>query len=199
MRKIFVLTFLSMDGVLQGPGGPDEDPSGNFKYCGWIVPYFDEFLGEIMSEQMKQPFNLLLGRITYDIFSGHWPKSADEWPGINESTKYVVSKRDLELRWENSIQLKGNIVEEIEKLKAEDGPDLYVYGSSQLIQTLFQHHLVDELWLKIFPITLGQGKRLFGKGTLPARYDLIESKVSPNGVIVTKYKRAGQVKTGSFT
>lgn len=188
-----------MDGVLQGPGKPDEDPSGNFKYCGWTVPYFDEFLGEIMNNQMKQPFNLLLGRITYDIFSGHWPKNADEWPGINKSTKYVVSKQGLELRWENSIQLKGNIVEEIKKLKAEDGPDLYVYGSSQLIQTLFQHDLVDELWLKIFPITLGVGKRLFGKGTLPARYELLETKISPNGVIVTKYKRAGEVETESFS
>ncbi len=199
MRKIIVLTFLSMDGVLQGPGGPDEDSSGNFKYCGWIVPYFDNFLGEIMGNQMKQPFNLLLGRTTYDIFAGHWPRNAEEWPGINESAKYVVSKQDLKFDWENSFQLKGNIVEEIEKLKAEDGPNLYVYGSSQLTQTLFQNDLVDELWLKTFPITLGAGKKLFGKGTLPARYELMETKVSAKGVIVTRYKRAGEVKTGTFS
>lgn len=190
MRKIKVLTFLSMDGVLQGPGGPDEDASGNFKYCGWTVPYFDGFLGEIMSEQMKQPFNLLLGRTTYDIFAAHWPHHAEEWPGINESTKYVVSKQDLDLSWENSVQLKGDFVTEIERLKSEDGPDLYVYGSGQLAQALFQHDLIDELWLKIFPITLGTGKRLFDEGTLPARYELKESSVSPKGVIVANYKRA---------
>lgn|SRR5690625_3412128 len=198
MRKIKVLTFLSMDGVLQGPGGPDEDASGNFKYCGWTVPYFDGFLGEIMSEQMKQPFNLLLGRTTYDIFAAHWPHHAEEWPGINESTKYVVSKQDLDLSWENSVQLKGDFVTEIERLKSEDGPDLYVYGSGQLAQALFQHDLIDELWLKIFPITLGTGKRLFDEGTLPARYELKESSVSPKGVIVANYKRAGEVKTDTF-
>lgn len=198
MRKIKVLTFLSMDGILQGPGGPDEDASGNFKYCGWTVPYFDGFLGEIMSEQMKQPFNLLLGRTTYDIFAAHWPHHAEEWPGINESTKYVVSKQDLDLSWENSVQLKGDFVTEIERLKSEDGPDLYVYGSGQLAQALFQHDLIDELWLKIFPITLGTGKRLFDEGTLPARYELKESSVSPKGVIVANYKRAGEVKTDTF-
>ncbi len=198
MRKIKVLTFLSMDGVLQGPGGPDEDASGNFKYCGWTVPYFDGFLGEIMSEQMKQPFNLLLGRTTYDIFAAHWPHHAEEWPRINESTKYVVSKQDLDLSWENSVQLKGDFVTEIERLKSEDGPDLYVYGSGQLAQALFQHDLIDELWLKIFPITLGTGKRLFDEGTLPARYELKESSVSPKGVIVANYKRAGEVKTDTF-
>lgn len=199
MRKIKVLTFLSMDGVLQGPGGPDEDASGNFKYCGWTVPYFDGFLGEIMSEQMKQPFNLLLGRTTYDIFAAHWPHHAEEWPGINESTKYVVSKQDLDLSWENSVQLKGDFVTEIERLKSKDGPDLYVYGSGQLAQALFQHDLIDELWLKIFPITLGTGKRLFDEGTLPARYELKESSVSPKGVIVANYKRAGEVKTDTFS
>lgn len=187
-----------MDGILQGPGGPDEDASGNFKYCGWTAPYFDGFLGEIMSEQMKQPFNLLLGRTTYDIFAAHWPHHAEEWPGINESTKYVVSKQDLDLSWENSVQLKGDFVTEIERLKSEDGPDLYVYGSGQLAQALFQHDLIDELWLKIFPITLGTGKRLFDEGTLPARYELKESSVSPKGVIVANYKRAGEVKTDTF-
>src|SRR5699024_7968294 len=149
MRKIIASTFLSLDGILQGPGGPEEDLSRNFKYCGWTVPYFDEFLGEIMAEQMKQPFSLLLGRLTYDIFAAHWPRHAEEWSGIYESTKYVVSNQDLELRWQNSIQLKGNIITEIKKLKSENDPDLYVYGSGQLVQTLFQYDLIDELWLKI--------------------------------------------------
>lgn len=140
-----------------------------------------------------------MGRITYNIFAAHWPHHAEEWPGINESTKYVVSKQDLDFTWENLVQLKGNIVEEIEKLKAEDGPDLYVYGSGQLVQTLFQHDLVDELWLKIFPITLGQGKRLFAEGTIPAQYKLEQNKITPKGVIVVNYVRDGKVKTGAFS
>lgn len=199
MRKIIVLTFLSLDGIMQAPGGEKEDSSENFEFGGWTVPYFDEFLGNIMGKQMKPPFNLLLGRITYDIFAAHWPNHAEEWPGINESTKYVVSNQNLNFSWQNSVQLKGNIVEEVERLKTEDGPNLYVHGSSQFIQTLFQHDLVDELWLKIFPITLGTGKRLFDEGTLPTQYELMDSKVSPKGVIVANYKRTGEVKTDSFS
>lgn len=198
MRKIIVLTFLTLDGILQAPGGPEEDTSGNFKYGGWTVPYFDDFSAKVMAEQMKQPFSLLLGRKTFEIFASYWPKHADAWPGINESTKYVVSHTPSSSEWQNSIFLKGDIVEELKKLKQEDGPDLQVYGSGNLIQTLLQHDLVDELWLKIFPITLGTGKRLFDTGTIPAAFSLIESKTSPSGVIYASYKRAGQVKTGSF-
>lgn len=198
MRKLIVLTFLSLDGIIQAPGSTEEDTSGGFKYGGWTVPYFDKLLGNVMDEQMGKPFDLLLGRVTYDIFASYWPEHADEWPGINEATKYVVSHESLELTWENSVQLEGNVVEEIKELKSGDGPDLQVYGSGNFIQTLLKHDLVDELWLKTFPITLGTGKRLFAEGTIPAAFELIDSKVSSSGVIVANYKRAGEVKTGSF-
>ncbi|HYF05127.1 MAG TPA: dihydrofolate reductase family protein [Patescibacteria group bacterium] len=198
MRKIIVLTFLTLDGVMQAPGGPEEDTSGGFEYGGWTVPYFDEMAGQIMAEQMKQPFNLLLGRKTFEIFASYWPSHADQWPGINESTKYVVSNTLNSPAWENSVVIKGDVIEELKKLKAETGPDLKVYGSGKLVQTLLQHDLVDELWLKIFPITLGQGKRLFAEGTIPAAFILTSSHVSPRGVILANYQRAGEVKTGSF-
>lgn len=188
MRKIIVLTFLSIDGVMQAPGGANEDPSGGFKHGGWIFPHFDAFLGKVMEKQMKQPFSLLMGRTTYDIFAAHWPYHAEEWPGINEAAKYVVSTQDIAFTWQNSVLLKGDSLKAIKKLKAEQGPDLYVYGSGQLIQTLLKQNLIDELWLKIFPITLGYGKRLFGEGTCPTHYELMESKVSPKGVIVANYK-----------
>lgn len=193
-----MLTFVTLDGVMQAPGGPEEDTSGGFKYGGWTVPYFDEFLGEVMGEQMKQPFNLLLGRKTFEIFASYWPHHASDWPGINEAAKYVVSNTLTKHDWKNSIFINGDVVGEIKKLKMQDGPDLKVYGSSKLFQTLLQHDLVDELWLKIFPITLGSGKRLFGDGTIPASFKLLESKVSPMGVIVATYKRDGEIKRGSF-
>ena len=198
MRKIIVLTFITIDGVMQAPGGPEEDTSGGFEYGGWTVPYFDEFSMKVMEEQMKQPFALFLGRKTFEIFASYWPQHASEWPGINESTKYVVSNTLAKHDWENSIFIKGNVVEEIKKLKAQDGPDLQVYGSGKLIQTLLKHDLVDELRLKTFPITLGSGKRLFAEGTIPAAFKLTDSKVSPSGVIFANYERAGEVKTGSF-
>jgi dihydrofolate reductase len=198
MRKIIVLSFISLDGVMQAPGGPEEDTSGGFKYGGWTFPYFDEFAGKIMEEQMSKTFALLLGRKTYDIFAGYWPKpeNAQNWPGINEATKYVASTTLTKPEWENSIILKD--VSEIKKLKEEDGPDLQVHGSGKLIQTLLKHDLVDELWLKIFPVTLGNGKKLFEEGTIPAAFQLLETKTSPSGVIFANYKRAGEVKTGSF-
>lgn len=201
MRKIIVLTFISLDGVMQAPGGPDEDTSGGFKYGGWTVPYFDDFSGQVMAEQMNHPFDLLLGRKTYDIFANYWPKQGEDNPvtaPFNRATKYVVSHSDIKLDWENSTLIGGNVVEEIKKLKDMDGPELQVHGSSNLIQTLLKNDLVDELWLKIFPITLGGGKRLFGEGTIPAAFTLKESKVSPKGVIIASYERAGDVKTGSF-
>lgn len=198
MRKIIVTTFVTLDGVMQAPGGPEEDTSGGFKYGGWTVPYFDEFSGKVMGEQMKQPFNLLLGRKTFEIFASYWPQHASEWLGINEAAKYVVSNTLTKHDWENSIFIKGDVVDEIRKLKMQDGPDLQVYGSGNLIQTLLKHDLVDELWLKIFPITLGGGKSLFSEGTIPTAFKLMDSKVSPSGVIFANYERAGEVKTGSF-
>ena len=198
MRKIIAITFVTLDGVIQAPGGPKEDTSGDFKYGGWTVPYFDDFLGKVMSEQMKQPFNLLLGRRTFEIFASYWPQHAADWPGINDATKYVVSNTLTSHEWKNSVFIEGDVVDEIKKLKQQDGLDLQVYGSSQLIQTLLKHDLIDKLWLKIFPITLGAGKRLFGDGTIPAAFKLTDSKISSKGVIVANYERSGEVKTGSF-
>jgi dihydrofolate reductase len=198
MKKIIVLSFITLDGVMQGPGGPTEDTSGNFTYGGWTVPYFDEYLGQVMTEQMSEPFDLLLGRKTFEIFASYWPHHEDDWPGINNATKYVASKTLTTHEWSKSVFLKGDVVDEIKKLKGEDGPDLQVHGSSNFIQTLLEHDLVDEFWLKIFPVTIGKGKRLFDEGTIPASYTLVESKSSPAGVIIATLKRAGEFKTGSF-
>ncbi|HMT01395.1 MAG TPA: dihydrofolate reductase family protein, partial [Candidatus Absconditabacterales bacterium] len=151
MRKIILLEFMTLDGVIQGPGGPEEDTSGGFQYGGWVAPYFDEVMGAVMAEQMKEPFELLLGRKTYDIWAGYWPQHGANWAGVNETKKYVVSHQDQKLEWENSILIKDDVVEELKKLKSQDGPDLQVYGSANLVQTLLKNDLVDELWLKIFP------------------------------------------------
>ena len=183
---------------MQGPGGPTEDTSGNFTYGGWTVPYFDDFLGETMTEQMSKPFDLLLGRKTFEIFASYWPHHPEEGPGINNATKYVVSNTLTKHEWEKSVFLKSDVVEEIKKLKGQDEPDLQVHGSGNLIQTLLKQDLVDELWLKIFPVTLGMGQRLFDTGAIPASYTLVESKSSPSGVMIATFKRAGEVKTGSF-
>lgn len=197
MRKIIVLTFVSLDGVMQGPGGPTEDTSGDFTHGGWTVPYFDDFMGQTMGEQMGEPFDLLLGRKTFEIFAAHWPQHGPENP-INQATKYVASNTLTEHEWRDSVFLNGDVAEEIEKLKQEDGPDLQVHGSSDLIQTLLAHDLVDELWLKIYPVTLGDGKRLFAEGAIPGAYELLDCKSSPGGVIVASYRRAGELQTGSF-
>ncbi len=183
---------------MQAPGGPEEDPSGNFTYGGWTVPYFDEFLGQEMGEQMGRPFDLLLGRKTFEIFAGYWPDHPEEGPEINRATKYVASNTLTSHEWEKSVFLNGDVAAKIKELKQQAGPDLQVHGSANLIQTLMEHDLVDEYWLKIFPVTLGTGKRLFDTGTIPASYTLTESKSSPSGVIVAKFKRAGEVETGSF-
>jgi dihydrofolate reductase len=198
MRKIIVLSFITLDGVMQGPGGPTEDTSGNFKNGGWTVPYFDDFLGQIMTEQMSRPFDLLLGRKTFEIFASYWPHHEDEGASINKATKYVASNTLTKHEWSKSVFLNGDVVEKIKKLKKQDGPDLQVHGSSNLIQTLLEHDLVDEFWLKIFPVTLGMGKRLFDTGTIPTSYTVTESTSSPSGVIIATFKRAGEVKTGSF-
>ena len=198
MRKIIVLSFITLDGVMQAPGGPEEDTSNGFEYGGWTVPYFDEFAGKVMAEQMKQPFSLLLGRKTFEIFASYWPQHEGEWPGITKSTKYVVSNTIKKSEWSNSIFINGDVVMKIKKLKQEIGPDIQVHGSGDLVQTLLKHNLVDELWLKIFPVTLGEGKRLFAEGTIPASLTLFKSTVSPNGVLFASYKQAGEVKTASF-
>ncbi|HEX7041961.1 MAG TPA: dihydrofolate reductase family protein [Patescibacteria group bacterium] len=196
MRKIIVLEFISLDGVMQAPGGPDEDKSGNFKFGGWTFPYFDDMAGKEMGKQMEGKYDLLLGHKTYDIFAGYWPEHTEGWPQVNKITKYVVSKSIKSPKWENTVVIKD--IKELKKLKDSKGVDLQVYGSGNLVQTLLENDLVDELWLKIFPVTLGTGKKLFEKGTIPAAFILKESKVSPSGVIFAYYKRAGKVKTGSF-
>ncbi len=189
---------MTLDGVVQAPGGPNEDTSGGFKYGGWTVPFFDESLRDIMNEQMSKQSDLLLGRKTFEIFAAYWPSHETGWPGINEKTKYVVSKSLSAHEWNKSVFLNDNIMDQIKKLKQQGGPDLHIYGSSNLIQTLLKHDLVDEFWLKIFPITLGNGKRLFAEGTLPANFKLLEHKVTDRGVIVASYARDGKVRTGSF-
>jgi dihydrofolate reductase len=199
MRKIIVLSFISLDGIMQAPGGPEEDTSGGFKYGGWTVPYFDESLGTIMAGQMSRPSDLLLGRKTYNIFASYWPTHENDWPGINDVTKFVVSHNELKPEWKNSVLLKEDVVGEIKKIKQQEGSDIQVHGSGELIQTLLKNNLADELWLKIFPVTLGKGKRLFGEGTSPAAFELSDSKVLPSGVIVGNYKRAGDVKTGTYS
>src|SRR3954469_11000920 len=198
MRKIIVLSFISLDGVMQAPGGPDEDTSDGFKYGGWTAPYFaeaDEAAGEFMEKQMKSA-DLLLGRKTFEIFASYWPEHADYWPGINDVTKYVMSKTMEKSDWKNSVFLKS--VEDIEKLKKSEGSDIQVHGSGNLVQTLLKHDLVDELWLLIHPLTLGTGNKLFADGTGLAAFTLIESTATPGGVIAAHYKRAGEVKTGTM-
>ena len=198
MRKVIVLSFMTLDGVIQAPGGPEEDTSGSFKYGGWTFPFFDEFAGKVMSEQMSNNADLLLGRKTFEIFASYWPDHENEWPGINKVTKFVASNTLSTHSWSNTVFLKENIKDQIKKLKQQDGTDLQVHGSGNFIQTLLKYDLVDEFWLKIFPITLGNGKRLFEKGTIPANFSLLENKVSPSGVLIANYKRDGEVKTGSF-
>lgn len=198
MRKLVVLSFISLDGVMQAPGGPEEDTSNGFKYGGWVFTFFDDFLGKIMEGQMSYNADLLLGRKTYEIFASYWPDHAEEWPGINEVKKYVASKTLTRADWKNSVILNDNVAEQVKQLKEEGGPDLQVHGSANFIQTLLKNDLVDELWLKIFPLTLGNGKKLFEDGSIPAQFKLTDSKVTPSGVIIANYKREGEIKTGSF-
>ena len=187
--------MITLDGVMQAPGGPGEDTSGGFKYGGWVAPYFDEVYGKVMEKQLK-PADYLLGRKTFEIFAGYWPEHADFWPGINDVTKYVMSNTLTRSDWKNSVFLRN--VEDIKKLKTSEGSDIQVHGSGNLVQTLLRHDLVDELWLKTFPVTLGTGKRLFEEGTIPAAFRVTDSKVTPNGVIFANYKRAGKVRTGTI-
>jgi len=194
MRKIIVMSMISLDGVMQAPGAPDEDKSGGFKFGGWTAPYQDEESGKVFQKMMK-PTDILLGRKTYKIFADYWPSHVDMWPGINDVTKYALSKKMKKSNWQNSVFLKS--VAEIKKLKKSEGSDLKVWGSSELVQLLLKNDLVDELWLVIYPVILGRGKKLFSDKAIPAAFSLIESTVTPLGVILANYKRGGDVKTGT--
>jgi dihydrofolate reductase len=195
MRKITVLSMITLDGVMQAPGGSKEDKSEGFKYGGWTAPYGDEMFDMVVQEELKQPADYLLGRKTFVIWESYWPKHADFWPGINDGTKYVLSKTRKKSDWKNSVFIKS--VADIKKVKKSKGADIQVWGSSKLIQLLLKNDLVDEFRLKIFPLTLGKGKKLFDKGVIPAAFTLTESSITTKGVIIAYYKRAGKVKTGT--
>jgi dihydrofolate reductase len=194
MRKIIVLSMISLDGVMQAPGGSGEDSSEGFNYGGWVAPYSDEIYKQVVEKEM-QPAEYLLGRKTFEIWESYWPGHADTWPGINDCTKYVMSGTRKSTDWKNTVFL--NNLSDIEKLKRSTGPDIHVWGSSRLVQLLLKNDLVDELRLKIHPLTLGKGKKLFDDGPIPAAFTLTESIVTPTGVIIAGYKRAGKVKTGT--
>src|ERR1700761_5636654 len=195
MRKIIVLTFITLDGVMQAPGGPEEDTSGGFKYGGWSAPFSDEVSGKAMQKQME-PTDILLGRKTFEIFESFWPEHADYWPGINDVKKYVLSNTINKSDWNNSVFLTS--VADIEKLKNSEGSDIKVWGSGELVQLLLKHDLVDELWLKIYPVLLGKGKTIYSDETIPSSFKLTESEVTPSGVIFANYVRNGDVKTGTM-
>ena len=198
MRKVIALEFITLDGVIQAGGGPAEDTSGGFAYGGWQAPYSDDVIGTVMNRQMNMPFDLLLGRKTFEIWAAFWPQHADDWPGAMKATKYVASNTMTSAEWQPSVFLGGDIAEKVTQLKQQPGPNLHVYGSANLVQTLMKHDLVDEFWLKIYPLTLGSGKRLFAEGTIPAAFKVTEGKVSPNGIVIMNYERAGAVQTGSY-
>ncbi len=193
MRKIIVLEHITLDGVIQAPGGPDEDTGAGFAHGGWIAPYSDEILGTALRKQMNTPFDLLVGRKTFDIWEPYWPQHADIWQNVNAATKYVASNTRTSSAWQPSVFLSGDVAEQVAKIKRGAGMDLHVWGSSHLLQTLIRHDLVDTFWLMIYPITLGSGKRLFGDGTLPAAFKVTESTVSSKGVLIVNYERAGAI------
>ena len=194
MRKIIVLSFITLDGVMQAPGGPEEDTSNSFKFGGWSAPYGDEVIGKVMEKQMKSA-DLLLGRTTFDIFEKYWPKHAEYWPGINDVKKYVLSTTRNKSNWKNTVFIES--LAGIKKLKNTEGSDIQVWGSGKLVQLLLENDLVDELSLKIYPLSLGEGKKLFDNGTRPAAFTLTASSITPSGVIIANYKRAGNIKTGT--
>jgi len=196
MRKIIVLEHISMDGVIQGPGGRDEDPSGGFKYGGWTAPYQDDVLGAAVKKRLNTPCDLLLGRKTFEIWEPYWPQHSDIWPNVTTATKYVASNTRDSSDWKPSVFLSGDIAEKVREIKQQDGPDINVWGSGNLLQTLIKNDLVDTFWLMVFPLTLGSGKRLFEDGTIPAAFKVTESIVAPSGVVVMNYERAGDVKVG---
>jgi len=193
MRKLIVLEHISMDGVIQAPGGPEEDPSGDFHYGGWSGSYADEVVGAALRKQMNMPFDLLVGRKTFDIWAAYWPQHGDIWPGVNRATKYVASNTMTSSEWQPSVFISGDVADRVAKIKQQPGPDLNVWGSSKLLQTLIKHDLVDVFWLMVYPITLGTGKRLFADGTIPAAFKVTESILGKNGVILMNYERAGAI------
>jgi dihydrofolate reductase len=200
MRKLIVSTFLTLDGVMQAPGGPGEDDSGGFAHGGWSVNYWDDQMAEVMGEATSRPFAMVLGRKTYDIMAAYWPQAGEEAGGkvFNDATKYVASRGQPTLEWSNSVLIDGDAAEGIAELKREDGPELQVHGSGNLIQTLLRHNLVDQYRLWTFPLVIGSGKRLFSDGTIPAGLKLVDSKVSSTGVVIGTYEPAGEIVTGSF-
>ena len=196
MRKIIVLEHISMDGVIQGPGGRDEDPSGGFNYGGWTAPYQDDVLGAAVKKHLDTPCDLLLGRKTFEIWEPYWPQHSDVWPGVMTATKYVASNTRTSSKWQPSIFLSGDIAERVHEIKQQGGPDINVWGSGNLLRTLMKNDLIDTFWLMVFPVTLGSGKRLFEDGTIPAAFKVTESIVAPSGVVVMNYESAGDVKVG---
>jgi dihydrofolate reductase len=200
MRKLIVSTFLTLDGVMQAPGGPGEDDSGGFAFGGWSVNYWDDRMGQIMGEAMSVPFDLVLGRKTYDIFAAHWPHASEDAGAgpLNAATKHVASRGRPRLDWDRSFLIEGDAAEGIRALKAGDGPELQVHGSGNLIQTLMSHNLVDQYRLWVFPLVVGSGKRLFAEGTVPAGLKLVDSKTSTTGVVIGTYEPAGKIVRGSF-
>jgi dihydrofolate reductase len=197
VRKINVLEFVSLDGVIQAPGGPEEDASGGFAHGGWTAPHSDPVLSAEMRRQMSLPFDLLIGRKTFDIWAPYWPRHNDIWPDVNRATKYVASNTITSHGWQPTVFLGGDVAEKIARLKREDGPDLHVYGSGTLVQTLLKHDLVDALWLKTYPVTLGGGKKLFAEGTIPAAFRMTDGRITKTGVIIASYERAGAVPVAS--
>jgi len=196
MRKIIVLEHISLDGVIQAPGGREEDTSGGFAYGGWTAPYQDDVLGKAIKKHLDTPCDLLLGRKTFDIWEQFWPHNADAWPGVMTATKYVASNTRTSSEWQPSVFLGGDIAEKVAEIKQQPGPEIHVWGSGDLLQTLMKNDLVDTFWLMMFPVTLGSGKRLFVDGSIPAAFKLTETLVAPSGVIVVNYERAGEVKVG---
>jgi dihydrofolate reductase len=199
MRKIVVFTMITLDGVMQSPGGPKEDDSHGFAHGGWTPPFVDGSLRDVIDKEVSEPFDMLLGAKTYSIFAPAWSKQSGTMAdAFNKATKYVVSNTPIDLTWKESVLIDGDVVAKIKALKEEDGPMLQVWGSGNLVQTLLKNDLVDELRLRIFPVTIGSGKRLFAEGTIPAAFELIESGTLANGVIIASYKRAGEFTTGSM-
>jgi dihydrofolate reductase len=200
MRKLIVSTFVTLDGVMQAPGGPEEDTSGGFAYGGWSVNYWDDMMGEVMNEATSKPFAMVLGRTTYDIMAAYWPTAPEETGAkvFNEATKYVASRGRPAMTWANSVLIEGDAAEGLAKLKQEDGPELQVHGSANLIQSLIRAGIVDEFRLWVFPVVIGSGKRLFADGAIPSALKLVDSKVSTTGVVIGTYEPAGEIVTGSF-
>ena len=200
MRRLMVTAFMTLDGVVQAPGGPEEDDSGGFAFGGWAHPYWDDVLDQTMAQVMGVPFDLVLGRRTYDVFAAYWPNAPEEAGGkpLNDATKYVASRGTPSLTWDRSVQIEGDVAEGVARLKQEDGPELQVHGSGGLIQTLMANGLIDQYRLWVFPVVLGTGKRLFADGTIPSALHLTDRTVSTTGVVIGTYEPAGEVQTGSF-